>query len=99
MIDIRHKVLKLTINVYEECRDTVKETVLTVVDAFKRFYEWHQRLMLTNPAYPIAVLSIGKTLIRVITPSGAIAAAAIALLAAVLDVRNQDPDEGWDHYY
>ena len=79
--------------------DTVTDTVLTVADAFKRFYKWHQRLMMTNPAYPIAVLSIGKTLIRLITPSAAIASAAIALLSAVLDIRHQNPDEDWHEYY
>ena len=51
--------------------------------------------MITNPAYPVVILSIGKSLIRLATPSGAIAAAAVALLAALLDAADHPRKWEW----
>lgn len=55
--------------------------------------------MQTNPAYPKAVLSIGKTLILLVIPSASIAAASIALLAAVLDASDRPPWHWTDEEY
>jgi len=52
--------------------------------------------MMTNPAYPVAILSIGKAIIRLATPNGAVAAAAVALLAALLNDDDPTPDWEWD---
>lgn len=67
--------------------------------AVVELHSWHKRLMVTNPAYPMTLLTIGKALIRTVTPSAAVAAAAIALLAALLDTGNHRPDYDWDEDY
>ena len=69
---------------YEIAVDQAKSAVDLVVNGFKLMRDWHKRQMVANPAYPVTVLSIGKSLIRIAVPSATIAAAVIALLAAVL---------------
>jgi len=69
---------------YEIAVDQVKKSVDFIVNGFKLILDWHKRQMITNPAYPVTVLSIGKSVIRIAVPSATIAAAVIALLAAVL---------------
>lgn len=69
---------------YEIAVRNAKNTVDLIVKGFKSTLDWHKRQMITNPIYPITVLSIGKSLIRIAVPSASVAAAIIALLAAVL---------------
>ena len=70
--------------IYEITVSQAKNAVDFVVNGFKLILDWHKRQMITNPAYPVTVLSVGKSLIRIAVPSATIAAAVIALLAAVL---------------
>lgn len=70
--------------IYESGVSHVKNTVDFIVNGFKSLLDWHTRQMSTNPIYPITVLNIGKSLVRLVVPSATIATAVIALLAAVL---------------
>ena len=70
--------------IYEIALDQAKNAVDFVVNGFKLILEWHKRQMIANPMYPVTVLSIAKSVIRIAVPSASIAAAVIALLAAVL---------------
>ena len=69
---------------YEIAVNQAKSAMDFIVNGFKSILDWHKRQMITNPAYPVTVLSIGKSVIRIAVPSATIAAAVIALLAAVL---------------
>lgn len=69
---------------YEIAVSQANNAVDFIVNGFKSILGWHKRQMITNPVYPVTVLSIGKSLIRIAVPSATIAAAVIALLAAVL---------------
>lgn len=70
--------------IYEIAVNQARNAVDFIVNGFKLILDWHKRQMITNPVYPITVLSIGKSVIRIAVPSATIAAAVIALLAAVL---------------
>lgn len=98
MTEIRKRAFAVVTNLYETCRDTAVRAVQAVVDGTKGLYRWHQRLLRTNPGYPIALLTIGKSIVRVTTPSSAIAAAALALLAALLDIGNHEAGPQWADY-
>ena len=80
-------------------REMVQRAMGTALRGLRRLHALHRRMMLTNPVYPIALLSIGKSLIRLVTHSTAIAAAAIALLAAILQEEQHGPDWHWDTDY
>lgn len=71
-------------NIYEIAVNQARNAVDFIVNGFKLILDWHKRQMIANPAYPVTVLSIGKSVIRIAVPSATIAAAVIALLAAVL---------------
>ena len=90
---------KLLHEVYEKCRDAGMDAVCALRDGLLDLYSWHKRLMVTSTAYPVALLTIGKTLIRAVTPSAAIAVAAVALLAALLDTGLHQPEPDWDEDY
>jgi len=92
--EIRAKAATLIRGTLDECRDRARSVLDAIRDGLQALYRWHRRLMMTNPAYPVAVLSIGKAIVRLATPNGAVAAAAVALLAALLN--DDDPDPGWD---
>jgi len=92
--EIRAKAATLVRGTLDECRDRARSVLDAIRDGLQALYRWHRRLMMTNPAYPVAVLSIGKAIVRLATPNGAVAAAAVALLAALLN--DDDPDPGWD---
>ena len=92
--EIRAKAAKLIRGTLDACRDQAKSVLNAITDGFKALYRWHQRRMMTNPAYPVAILSVGKAIIRLTAPSSAVAAAAVALLAALLN--DDDPDLGWE---
>lgn len=98
MTEIKNKALGFLTSAYEACRDTVVEAIQAVVDGLTWLYRWHQRLLRTNPGYAVALLTVGKSILRVATPSSAIAAAAIALLAALLDISNHETGPSWDDY-
>jgi len=85
---------------YEIALEQAKNAVDFVVNGFKLILDWHKRQMIANPIYPVTVLSIGKSVIRIAVPSATIAAAVIALLAAVLGdlPYNQRWDWGDDQY-
>lgn len=70
--------------IYETGVNQAKNAVDIIASGFESIINWHKRQMSTNPIYPITVLNIGKSLIRIAVPSATIAAAIIALLAAVL---------------
>lgn len=95
MQEMKTKAASLLKGAFDACREAAKYAGGKVLEAFKSIYAWHRRLMLTNPAYPVVILSIGKSLIRLATPSGAIAAAAVALLAALLDASESTRDWEW----
>lgn len=76
--------LSYVTKIYEIAVDQVNNAVDFIVNGFKSILDWHKRQMITNPAYPVTVLSIGKSLVRIAVPSATVAAAVIALLAAVL---------------
>ena len=86
--------------IYEIAVDQAKNAVDFVVNGFKLILDWHKRQLVDNPMYPVTVLSIGKSVIRIAVPSATIAAAVIALLAAVLGdlPYNQRWDWGDDQY-
>ena len=92
--EIRAKAATLIAGTLDECRDRARSVLDAIRDGLTALYRWHQRLMVTNPAYPVAILSVGKAIIRLTAPNGAVAAAAVALLAALLN--DDDPDPGWD---
>jgi len=92
--EIRAKAATLIRGTLDACRDQAKSVLNAIKDGFTALYRWHRRRMMTNPAYPVAILSVGKAIIRLTTPNGAVAAAAVALLAALLN--DDDPDPGWD---
>jgi hypothetical protein len=94
----KNEALGLISSAYETFRDTVVGAVQAILDGVKWLYRWHQRLLRTNPGYPIALLTIGKSIVRIATPSSAIAAAGIALLAALLDIGNHEAEPTWDDY-
>jgi len=98
---IRAKAATLVRGTLDACRDQAKSVLDALTDGFTALYRWHRRLMMTNPAYPVAILSVGKVIIRLATPSSAVAAAAVALLAALLNGDDPDQDYGWDEgeYY
>lgn len=96
MQEMKTKATTLLKGALNACREAAKYAGGKVLEAFKSVYAWHRRLMITNPAYPVVILSIGKSLIRLATPSGAIAAAAVALLAALLDVADHPREWGWN---
>jgi hypothetical protein len=98
-MEIRNKALGLLTSAYKACRSTVVEAIQAVVEGFTWLYGWHQRLMRTHPDYPIALLTIGKSIVRIVTPSSAVAAATIALVAAILHLQQQDPDDEWHGYF
>ena len=98
MTEIKKKAFGPLASAYEACRDRVVEATQVVVDGFTWLYRWHQRLLRTNPGYPIALLTIGKAMVRVATPSSAVAAAAVALLAALLDIGHDATDSSWSDY-
>ena len=81
---------------YEIAVSQAKNAVDFIVNGFKSILDWHKRQMTTNPAYPVTVLSIGKSLIRIAVPSATIAAAVIALLAAVLGDLPYNQRWDWD---
>jgi hypothetical protein len=62
--------------------------------------EWHRRKLLTDAAYPLALMAIGKAVIRISVPKAALAAALIALLAELLGglqrPRWMDDHDEWD---
>jgi hypothetical protein len=93
---VAHAMLRKAIH---EFHTAVSSVVSSIWDGLRDLYAWHRRLMATNAAYPLALLAIGKSIIRLATPSSAIAAAAVALLAALLDLRNQEEGPDWDEYY
>ena len=99
--EIRAKAATLIRGTLDECRDRARSVLDAFADGFTALYRWHRRLMMTNPAYPIAILSVGKVIIRLVSPSSAVAAAAVALLAALLNGDDPDPNYGWDdgEYY
>ena len=92
--EIRAKAATLIRETLNACRDRARNVLGTIRDGLTALYQWHRRLMMTNPAYPVAILSVGKAIIRITAPSSAVAAAAVALLAALLN--DDDPDPGWD---
>jgi len=92
--EIRAKAATLIRGTLDECRDRARSVLDAFADGFTALYRWHRRLMMTNPAYPVAILSVGKAIIRLTTPNSAVAAAAVALLAALLN--DDDPDLGWE---
>ena len=95
MQEMKTRVATLLKGALDACREAGKYAGGKVLEAFKSVYAWHRRLMITNPAYPLVILSIGKSLIRLATPSGAIAAAAVALLAALLDAADHPREWEW----
>lgn len=95
MQEMKTRATTLLMGALDACREAAKYAGGKVLEAFKSVYAWHRRLMITNPAYPVVILSIGKSLIRLATPSGAIAAAAVALLAALLDAAEPTRDWEW----
>lgn len=95
MQEMKTRAATLLKGALDACREAAKYAGGKVLEAFKSIYAWDRRLMVTNPSYPIVVLSIGKSLIRLTTPSGAIAAAAVALLAALLDASESGRDWEW----
>lgn len=62
--------------------------------------EWHRNRLLTDAAYPLALLAIGKAVIRISVPKAALAAALIALLAELLGGLQRprwiDDQDDWD---
>ncbi len=98
MKEIAHLAHAMMRNAAREFHAAVSFVAKAVRDGLGDLYAWHRRLMATNPAYPLAILAIGKSLIRLATPSSVIAAAAVALLAALLDVRNQEQWLDWDDH-
>lgn len=62
--------------------------------------EWHRTKLVTDPAYPLALLAIGKAVIRISIPKAAIAAALIAVLAELLGELQRprwiDDENDWD---
>ena len=96
MQHIKTKAATLIQGTLDACRDRAKNVLDAIKDGFTSLYKWHRRLMMTNPAYPVAILSIGKAIIRLATPNGAVAAAAVALLAALLNDDDPTPDWEWD---
>lgn len=95
MQEMKTRATTLLMGALDACREASKYAGGKVLEAFKSVYGWHRRLMITNPAYPLVILSIGKSLIRLATPSGAIAAAAVTLLAALLDVADHPREWEW----
>jgi len=69
---------------YEIAVSQAKSALDFVISGFKSILDWHKRQMSINPIYPITVLNVGKSVIRIAVPSATVAAAVIALLAAVL---------------
>lgn len=96
MQEMKTRAATLLKGALDACREAAKYAGEKVLEAFKSIYSWHRGLMMTNPTYPVVILSIGKSLIRLATPSGAIAAAAVALLAALLDAADTPREWGWD---
>ena len=82
--------------IYEIAVDQAKNAVDFVVNGFKLILDWHKRQLVDNPMYPVTVLSIGKSVIRIAVPSATIAAAVIALLAAVLGDLPYNQRWDWD---
>jgi len=82
--------------IYEIALGQAKNAVDFVVNGFKLILDWHKRQMIANPIYPVTVLSIGKSLVRIAVPSASIAAAVIALLAAVLGDLPYNQRWDWD---
>ena len=89
--------LTLVTGIYETGVSHAKKAVDFIVNGFKSILDWHKRQMSTNPIYPVTVLNIGKSLIRMAVPSTTIAAAGIALLAAVLGDRTRPSDWEWEN--
>ena len=84
-----------TKHAYATCLTQLTQACKAIVDLGKHVYGLHSKAMKTNPAYPKAVLSIGKTLILLVIPSASIAAASIPLLAALLETSDQSPPWLW----
>ena len=82
--------------IYEIALNQAKSALDFVVNGFKLILDWHKRQMIANPIYPVTVLSIGKSVIRIAVPSATIAAAVIALLAAVLGELPYTQRWDWD---
>lgn len=98
------KLMKISLNaalshvtkIYEIAVDQAKNAMDFLVNGFKSILYWHKRQMIANPIYPVTVLSIGKSVIRIAVPSASIAAAVIALLAAVLGDLPYNQRWDWD---
>ena len=77
------------------CLTLLTQACKAIVDLGKHVCGLHAKAMQTNPAYPKAVLSIGKTLRLLAIPSASVVAASIALLAALLDASDYVPPWHW----
>lgn len=89
----------LRLGVVEAIVDSGKAAVETVRDWISSAWEWHRRRMITDPSYPIALLAIGKAVVRIVVPQAAVASALIAVIAEILGGFNSSwpdrYDEGW----
>ena len=78
----------------------IKAVVKTAYRWVTAALEWHRNRLLTDAAYPLALLAIGKAVIRISVPKAALAAALIALLAELLGglqrPRWMDDQDEWD---
>jgi len=88
--------VRIVSTVFDTAKSVVTHTHRWVMAAL----EWHRRKLVTDPTYPLALLAIGKAVIRISIPKAAIAAALIAVLAEVLGdlqrPRWMDDEEDWE---
>lgn len=80
------------------CAKALAATTRLVRGWVQTALEWHRRRMVTDPAYPAALLAIGKTVLRIAIPSAPVAVALTTVLAELL-MGPRHPwldDDPWD---
>lgn len=86
----------LRLGVVEAIVDLAKAAVEIVENWISSAWEWHRRRMVTDPSYPIALLAIGKAVVRIVVPQAALATALIAVIAEILGGFNSSWPDRYD---
>jgi hypothetical protein len=89
------------LGVVEAVADLAKTTIHAVRSWVAGAWRWHQRRMISDPAYPVALLAIAKAFVRISVPQAGIAAALVALMAEFLTESpwlGSEADD-WDDQY
>ena len=86
--------------IVEAVMDLAGEAISKVRSWIANAWNWHRQRLLTDPTYPVALLTIGKVIVRLTVPRAGLAAALVALLAEWLIGSQwlEEPDDWEDRY-